>query len=376
MPNNIVKSFAKRTNRTEAEVEGLWNKAKSLVTDDYPDVQDGSEEFYKLLTGVLKRMLSIKTEENPSGGISYSDVKPGTVPFNTYHQQKRRFKKSVNEAFAKISQFDKEELGVFTALHNEGSDIAITMIETAISQDQLKESIQAVKDGTNNSEAKLFLDAQIKEAISDKQKFAGFIERIAEYLYEAGNLNSDSMEYPGYDLGSGDDLISVKSSSSRHTVSEAYRNSNSIKTSALILSTLYRMDRDTYKERCSFKDIKDLLAYKDELLEFTTNLDNSVQFVVSYINKKNELCIHKTNAIKESLVLEHCFRIIEREQGRARSKFCASYSKLTSFTEGDEVIKIPLMMDEQYAELRENIINTISNIKDYELMRKIEMLLR
>lgn len=59
MPNNIVKSFADKTDKSVNEVEKKWDKAKKIVKDQYDDVKEDSGNFYKLVTGVLKKMLGL-----------------------------------------------------------------------------------------------------------------------------------------------------------------------------------------------------------------------------------------------------------------------------------------------------------------------------
>lgn len=54
MPNNIVKSFAQKTGKSEAEVEKLWDQAKAEA--EKADVDD----VYAYTVGILKKMLSIK----------------------------------------------------------------------------------------------------------------------------------------------------------------------------------------------------------------------------------------------------------------------------------------------------------------------------
>jgi len=119
MPNAIVKSFAQKSGKSEADVEDYWNKAKGIVSKQYPEVKDGSEQFYKLLTGVLKNMLSIKTENDGAdlGGIKYSDISPGTTAgLTTYHKKKRILKRTVSERFDKVPMMSMEEIGVFNTL--------------------------------------------------------------------------------------------------------------------------------------------------------------------------------------------------------------------------------------------------------------------
>lgn len=62
MPSNIVQSFAIKTGYEEKEVEGLWKKAKKLAKKQYPKIKEKSEQYWKIVTGILKKMLGIKKE--------------------------------------------------------------------------------------------------------------------------------------------------------------------------------------------------------------------------------------------------------------------------------------------------------------------------
>jgi len=53
MPNNIVKSFAKKSGKSVDEVEKLWSEAKSAAE------KEGHKEDYNYIVGILKRMLSL-----------------------------------------------------------------------------------------------------------------------------------------------------------------------------------------------------------------------------------------------------------------------------------------------------------------------------
>jgi len=59
MPNNIVKSFAEKSKKSEEEVDDLFKKAEGIVKSQYKDIEVGSDKFYQLVTGVLKKMLGI-----------------------------------------------------------------------------------------------------------------------------------------------------------------------------------------------------------------------------------------------------------------------------------------------------------------------------
>lgn len=379
----LIKTLSKKSGKPEDEVKAAYETALAAVSKGNPELDKGGQKFYKLLIGELRNMLSIKSENEGAdiGGIKYGDVSPGTTAgLTSYHKQKRKVKRRVNEAFSKLSGLSRADLAAYGVLCDEGSELSVTMIETAISQDQLKESVSQVVIGesvdTRGSEALQYLDSSIKQAIDDKQNFANFVETFVSHMFDAKNLNEEGLEYPGYDLSDGELLVSVKSSTSRHTASEAYRNSNSIKSSALILSTMYRMDHEVFRKHSSFKDISDLLEMKNDILEFAQEQKSKVSFAISFINNNNEFCIHTTNPIAESTVLEHCFDTIENAKGKARSKFFASFNKLVEFCGGDEVTTVKLMDESEYSTLRDNIIETISNIKDYDLMRKISLLLK
>lgn len=54
MPNNIVKSFAQKSGKSEAEVEKLWNQAKAEA-----EKKSGVDDVYAYTVGILKKMLSI-----------------------------------------------------------------------------------------------------------------------------------------------------------------------------------------------------------------------------------------------------------------------------------------------------------------------------
>jgi len=60
MPNNIVKSFADKTGKSKDEVEKLWNKSKEIVKKEYPEIKEDTPEFFKLVTGILKKSLGLR----------------------------------------------------------------------------------------------------------------------------------------------------------------------------------------------------------------------------------------------------------------------------------------------------------------------------
>lgn len=63
MPNNIIKSFAEKSGKSVKKVEELWDKAKEIAKKEYKDVKEDSEDFYKIVTGILKNMVGKTVEE-------------------------------------------------------------------------------------------------------------------------------------------------------------------------------------------------------------------------------------------------------------------------------------------------------------------------
>jgi hypothetical protein len=62
MPNNIIKAFAKKSTKKVSDIEKDWNKAKAIVSDEYPDIDPNSSKYYGLVVGTLKNMLDINEE--------------------------------------------------------------------------------------------------------------------------------------------------------------------------------------------------------------------------------------------------------------------------------------------------------------------------
>lgn len=54
---NLIKAFSRKSGKSVGEVERLWNKAKDIAKEQ--GRKEGTEDFYKLTTGILKKMLKI-----------------------------------------------------------------------------------------------------------------------------------------------------------------------------------------------------------------------------------------------------------------------------------------------------------------------------
>jgi len=62
MPSSIIQSFAQKTGKSVKEVEAMWDRAKGVVAKQYPERGEEGEGYYKLVTGVLKKMLGESRE--------------------------------------------------------------------------------------------------------------------------------------------------------------------------------------------------------------------------------------------------------------------------------------------------------------------------
>ena len=60
MPNNIIKSYAEKTGKSISDVESLWNKAEEIAIEK--GLEKGSDDFYAMVNGILKKMLKIDEE--------------------------------------------------------------------------------------------------------------------------------------------------------------------------------------------------------------------------------------------------------------------------------------------------------------------------
>jgi len=70
MPSAVIQSFAKKTNKSEKEVEDLYSRAKKIVKKEYPEVKEDSQDFYQLVIGILKKMVGVDEESSASTNLS------------------------------------------------------------------------------------------------------------------------------------------------------------------------------------------------------------------------------------------------------------------------------------------------------------------
>jgi len=73
MPSNVVKSIAKKADKGVSEVEDLWDRAKQEVNDQYDDIDQDSDRYWKLVTSITKKMAGLKEsaqeDDDMEGGL-------------------------------------------------------------------------------------------------------------------------------------------------------------------------------------------------------------------------------------------------------------------------------------------------------------------
>ena len=60
MPAAMIKSLSDKTGKSEKEIERLWNKAKEIVSKQYPEVSKSSDNYWKLVTGITQKMSGLE----------------------------------------------------------------------------------------------------------------------------------------------------------------------------------------------------------------------------------------------------------------------------------------------------------------------------
>jgi len=83
MPSNVVTSFAKKTGKSVDDVEKMWDDAIKIVKKQYKDVEDSSDDFYRLVTGILKKMLKIE-DTSATTTLSLGGTTDGVSDPNSY----------------------------------------------------------------------------------------------------------------------------------------------------------------------------------------------------------------------------------------------------------------------------------------------------
>jgi len=62
MPSPALMAMAKNNGVSKDRAEYLWGKAKKIVKKQYPDVKKGSDKYFQIVMGIVKKMFGIKEE--------------------------------------------------------------------------------------------------------------------------------------------------------------------------------------------------------------------------------------------------------------------------------------------------------------------------
>lgn len=60
MPNDVIKSFAKRSGKSVEEVEKMWKQAKAEAQSQVKAGKVKQDAFYAYATGIVKKMLKLE----------------------------------------------------------------------------------------------------------------------------------------------------------------------------------------------------------------------------------------------------------------------------------------------------------------------------
>ncbi len=102
MPNNLVKSVAKKTGKNVDEIEKLWSQAKAAADNEYKGLdKTDSGKYYAIVVSIFKKMAGIKEDYkemeedvDASTNLSTSNTAPGMqgLQYNKFSQMMRRKK--------------------------------------------------------------------------------------------------------------------------------------------------------------------------------------------------------------------------------------------------------------------------------------------
>jgi hypothetical protein len=117
MPSGLISSFASKSGKSTSEVEKLWDKAKAAAEKQL-GVSSG-DNFYRLTTGILKRMLKIDEDGEggaapvaPSNTLTTANIAPGQS--GTFSAKMtplfKRKKKKKNESIDLIESYGKNDI--------------------------------------------------------------------------------------------------------------------------------------------------------------------------------------------------------------------------------------------------------------------------
>lgn len=125
MPNNVVKSIARRTGKSPAEVEGKWQQAKRLTSHEYPHLGEKDEDFWAIVNSLTHKLSGVK--ESVDNEKTLKQIHANAFSMNhedgkAYYDHIDGFKTDADGAGAEVidhgdgthtAHFNGEEIGKF-----------------------------------------------------------------------------------------------------------------------------------------------------------------------------------------------------------------------------------------------------------------------
>lgn len=136
MPNSVIVGLAKKSGKSEGDVEKLWKEAKSIAKKEYPDVDSESDQYFKIVTGILKKMLKL-TEDTTTGDValpptSHDSVVAGSpcfkVPDNIFwklHQTCRKDRQWYDKHYSdtRVADYARKNKGSSFYIQHDENDL-------------------------------------------------------------------------------------------------------------------------------------------------------------------------------------------------------------------------------------------------------------
>lgn len=123
MPNNIIKSFADKSGKTENEVEKLWNELKTEYKDDYEKITRTLKKILKIDESSKGTYVARKVKNAESLYNHYKNQGVNVIPMEELHctiaYSKKEFKPKLNSKDIEI-MYDEDIYPYLEPLGNDG----------------------------------------------------------------------------------------------------------------------------------------------------------------------------------------------------------------------------------------------------------------
>jgi len=100
MPTALVTSFAKKSGKSEEEVDKLFKKAMVVAMEQ--GKKESDEDFFPLVTGILKKMLKLETPTITTTSVGNSATLGGSANFANKMGANRKKEKKIEKKFKKF----------------------------------------------------------------------------------------------------------------------------------------------------------------------------------------------------------------------------------------------------------------------------------